>query len=196
LAYSAVLDANVLHPAVLSDLFLRLAEKDFFRPLWSAQIRSEAEGSILRVRPDVDPVRLKYRFDCMDAAFPDATVSGVETLTPVLTAEFGEDAHVVAAAIIGGADAIVTENMKDFPAEPTLKLHRIEAQRADEFLVNQWWLAPKVVCEVVVEMAADRKKPARTPAQMLEIVLKTAPEFATLVREGLAVYDASKHSGR
>lgn len=120
----------------------------------------------------------------------------IETLTPVLTAEFGKDAHVVAAAIIGGADAIVTENKKDFPAEPTLKLHRIEAQAADEFLVNQWWLAPKVVCDVVVEMAADRKRPVRAPVQMLEIILKTAPEFASLVREGLRVYEAGKHSGR
>ena len=45
-------------------------------------------------------------------------------------------------------------------------------------------------------MAADRKKPVRTPVQMLEIILKTAPEFATLVREGLPVYEATKHSGR
>lgn len=120
MAYSAVLDANVLHPVVLSDLLLRLAEKDFFRPLWSGQIRNEAERSILRVRSDVDPARLKYRFDCMDAAFPDATVSGIEALTSILTAEFGKDAHVVAAAIVGGADAIVTDNIRDFPAEATL----------------------------------------------------------------------------
>lgn len=66
-------------------------------------------------------------------------------MVPSLKDEFGDDAHVVAAAITGRADTIVTENTKDFPLELTLKRHGINVQTVDEFLVNQWWLSPLLI---------------------------------------------------
>jgi hypothetical protein len=180
-AYSALLDANVLHPIVLCDLLLRLAEKGLFRPLWSDEILDECSRSVVRARPDIDLSRLRSRLESMNEAFPDARVVGWQGLVPTLDAEFGSDAHVVAAAIAGRADVIVTENIRDFPRDPTLGLNHILVQDVDEFLIHQWWLSPNTVKLVIAEQAAARKRPARTPGQILEAIRQTAPEFVEVV---------------
>jgi hypothetical protein len=39
--YTAVLDANVLYPALLRDVLLSLADTDFYSAKWSVHIRDE-----------------------------------------------------------------------------------------------------------------------------------------------------------
>ena len=46
-----------------------------------------------------------------------------------------DDRHVVAAAIVGHANAIVTFNTKDFPAT-VLQPYGIEVLHPDEFMMN------------------------------------------------------------
>ena len=117
MALAALLDANVLHPQILCDLLLRLAEHDAFRPLWSASVLAETiDESILRRRPDLDRARLQRRMDALNAAFPDACVSGYEQLLATIP-EMGEDAHVLAAALHAEADVIVTDDVKAFRLE-------------------------------------------------------------------------------
>jgi hypothetical protein len=66
-------------------------------------------------------------------------VEGHEALRDALRSEMADDAHVLGAAVVGKADMLVTNNLKDFPAL-VLKRYHLEAQSADAFLVNQWWL--------------------------------------------------------
>ena len=58
------------------------------------------------------------------------------------------DRHVVAAAIIGRADVIVTANLRDFPSE-ALDRYNIEAQHPDEFIRHLIDLTPVVVVDAV-----------------------------------------------
>lgn len=51
----AVLDANVLHPASLRDLLLRMVAEGLFQARWTDRILDETFDSVLRVRPDLDP---------------------------------------------------------------------------------------------------------------------------------------------
>ena len=51
---TALLDANVLYPAGLRDLLLRLADRYLFAPLWRADIHAEWMRSLLADRPDID----------------------------------------------------------------------------------------------------------------------------------------------
>jgi len=52
-----------------------------------------------------------------------------------------KDRHVLAAAVRGNADAMVTANLKDFP--PTaLAPYELEALHPDEFLLDQLALDP------------------------------------------------------
>ena len=59
-----------------------------------------------------------------------------ESLIPTITLPDQNDRHVVAAAILGHADAIVTSNLKHFPAD-ALAPYGIEAQHPDDFIMNQ-----------------------------------------------------------
>ncbi len=57
--FVAVLDACVLYPAALGDLFLSLGAAGIYRPKWSQMIHDEWVTSLLANRKDLDPERLR-----------------------------------------------------------------------------------------------------------------------------------------
>lgn len=133
--YTAVLDACVLHPAFVRGALLWLAAERLFRPLWSAEILDEWQASLLRKFPELTGDKLAASRTLMEVEFEDAMVSGYQPLIPALTLPDTNDRHVLAAAIIGGADAIVTANLRDFPNE-VVGAFDIEVIHPDDFLVN------------------------------------------------------------
>ena len=64
--YTALLDANVLYPAPLRDLFLQLAVTDLFKAKWTAHIHREWIEALMRNQPDRDRAALERnaRFEC------------------------------------------------------------------------------------------------------------------------------------
>jgi hypothetical protein len=62
------------------------------------------------------------------------------------------DRHVLAAAIEVGAQTIVTDNLKDFPAD-RLAPWDVEGSSADDFLHAMVDLSPKIVFALVQKMA-------------------------------------------
>jgi hypothetical protein len=117
----------------------------------------------------------------MEMAVQDATVEGYEKLLPALH-HFGEDAHVVAAAVHGHADVIVTSNLKDFP-DRLLDVHGVAAQSPDDFLVQRWWLDPVAVAAVLVEQARGTSRPALSPQDILTRLRFPVPTFARMVQD-------------
>src|SRR5687767_6435792 len=111
----AVLDASVLHPAPLRDLLLRLARAGLYQARWTRGILDECIRSILRVRPDLEPARLRRTRELMEAAIPDWEIIGYEGRIDQLDLPDPDDRHVLAAAIEARAQAIVTSNLRDFP---------------------------------------------------------------------------------
>src|SRR5439155_7965649 len=85
-----------------------------YRALWTREILAEVVATVLRRRPDLSVELLRKRTAAMQAAPQDATVEGYEALVPGLQG-LGADAHVVAAAVFGQADIILTSNIRDFP---------------------------------------------------------------------------------
>ena len=187
MVYSAVLDANVLHPQILCDLLLRLAEHDVFRPVWSAEILEETVESILRRRQDLDPGLLRKRMAAMNEAFPDACVFGFEHLIPTMP-DMGEDAHVLAAALFAKADVVVTNNIKDFPPHIAPRFD-IDVKTADQFLVRQWWLDPRLVASIIVEQSEGTRRPHLDPPRLLQALGRVAPSFAQRVADSQELRD-------
>jgi hypothetical protein len=74
---------------------------------------------------------------------------------------------VLAAAIRAGAQAIITFNLADFPAEK-LTPYTIEATHPDDFVLDAIDLAPGLVTTVVTEQAAALKSPPRTVGDLLD----------------------------
>ena len=172
--YTALLDANILYPAPMRDVFLQLAVTDLFNAKWSADIHREWIEALLRVEPQRDRAALERTRDLMDSATRDSLISGYEQLIPSLSLPDADDRHVLAAAIVGGCDVIVTQNLKDFP-EATLAQFNIEAQHPDEFLCNHLSLAPGVFCSAIRKVRARLVNPPYSIEEYL----------ATLTRQGL-----------
>jgi hypothetical protein len=167
--YTALLDANVLYAAPLRDLLLQLAVTDIFRAKWTADIHREWIEALLRTRPSLDRARIERTRDQMNAKTRDCLVDGYHSLIPSLTLPDPNDRHVLAAAIIGRCDVIVTQNLKHFP-DDALELYGIDAQHPDEFLENHLHLAPGLFCNVVRTVRARLKNPPYTITDYLGIL--------------------------
>ena len=116
----------------------------------------------------------------MNAAVPDAEVGGYEHLVAGFSS-FGSDAHVVAAAIVGHVDVIVTNNLADFPLD-VLQRYNVTAQSADDFLLEQWGLHAATIVSILGEQAAALRHPPMSPLDALERLRQSAPRFAEAVR--------------
>lgn len=182
MAFTALLDANVLYSAPLRDLLLRLAVTDLFRAKWSADIHAEWMRNLAAARHDIPWARIESLRSQMDSHVRDALVDGYAPLISSLTLPDPDDRHVLAAAIHGRVDLIVTCNLRDFPPA-ALAPFGIEAQHPDEFLCHQYDLAPDLVCAVVRELRGSLKKPPLTVEQYLAMFEKHGlHKFVTALR--------------
>jgi hypothetical protein len=96
-------------------------------------------------------------------------VTGYQSLIPSLTLPDPNDRHVLAAAIVGGCHAIITQNLQHFPPD-ALAPYGIETQHPDEFFCNQLSLAPGLVCSALRKVRARLKNPPMTTDEYLAIL--------------------------
>ena len=164
--YSVLYNACVLYPAPLRDLLLRLAMVDLFRARWTETILDECFRNLLHNRPDLPPIQLTRTRELMNAHVLDALITGHETLIQSLMLPDLDDRHVLAAAIRGGVDAIITYNLVDFPPQ-VLKTYGIEVQHPDEFIACQLDLGPARVLTALREQRAALKRNPRTLDEFL-----------------------------
>ncbi|GAB3502984.1 PIN domain-containing protein [Curvibacter fontanus] len=163
--YTAVLDANVLYPALLRDLLLSLAHADLYSAKWTAHIRDEWTRTLQKNKPHMAQ-NIQLAAELMEQAIPDCLVMGYEHLIDGLKLPDPDDRHVLAAAIAGHADAIITWNEKDFPAE-LLDPFGIEVQTPDEFVLNQIMLRAPIALMAIKGM---RQRWERPPVSAMELV--------------------------
>jgi predicted nucleic acid-binding protein len=173
---SAVLDANVLYPFALRDTLLRLGQAGLYRPVWSTRILEEVRRNLVEERVTAD--QADRMLELMRAAFAEAEVSeaAVRAIEPAMT-NAPEDRHVLAAAVVSGAEVIVTLNTRDFPASACAVVG-VEAVHPDDFLMALHELAPVVVRGCLERQAADLRRPPKTLAELLEMLERTVPTFA------------------
>lgn len=174
MTYTALLDANVLYPAPLRDLLLQLAVTDFFAAKWTADIHREWIEALLRNEPHRNRAALERTRDLMDSKTRDCLVTSYEALIPVIELPDPNDRHVLAAAIVGRCDVIVTQNLKHFP-EAALVPYGINAQHPDVFLCYHLNLAQGLFCGAVQKVRARLQKPPYAIEEYLD----------TLTRNGL-----------
>ena len=180
--YTALLDANVLFPALLRDVLLSLALADLYSAKWSADIRRELEASLLGKFPDMSD-KVSNLADCMEEAIPDCLVTGYEGLIEGLHLPDSDDRHVLAAAIVGHADAIVTFNQKDFPQE-VMDSFGIELQTPDEFVVNQLMLKGTVALAAIKAMRARWDRPPLSSEEFVDLLeRRDLPQTAAHLRD-------------
>lgn len=183
--YAAVLDACVMVPVSLCDILLRLAEERMFRPVWSKRILEEASVAIKAVHPDIPEGLIDRRIQFMGKGFPGACVGGIESIEVALELPDEDDRHVLAAAIRSRADAIVTANIKDFPAEITANFD-VEVIHPDDFLMSQLDMRSRTVLDTLLAQANAAKNPRLSLDDVLNSLARAgAPRFVDEVRRRL-----------
>lgn len=184
--YTAVLDACVLYPVVMCDALMSLAVQGLFAAKWSTRIEHEWIRSLEERRPDLQG-RLGGRRDTMRLAVPDWEVPeiAIASLVPCLKLPDPGDVHVLAAAIAGHADCIVTSNLRDFPAE-IVEPFGIEVVDPDRFIINQWDLSAYEAIAALKHMRARWRRPQATPEDFVEAFERGGlPATAQRLREAL-----------
>lgn len=191
--FAAILDTCVLWPSLQRDFLLSMAVEGLYRPLWSEAILEELHRSEQHKLTDrgEDPAVALAKTDKllgnMRTHFDDALVVGWEPLEGSYGLPDTNDEHVVAAAVVGGAGAIVTENRKDFPSD--LVPQNIQVLDPIEFAVNTADVSPELAARAIRQISARRT--GRTPhdivadlvrrygmAEVAELILPVLDDWA------------------
>lgn len=118
---------------------------------------------VLRAGLSLD--KAERRIQQMEQAFPDASVAGYGGLIDGLGCD-PKDRHVLAAAIHGGCQLIVTFNTKDFPPE-TVEGFGITVVHPQDFLLDQLDLYPRMVHDALLAQAGTSNRPELSYLQVL-----------------------------
>lgn len=177
---TVVLDACVLIPIRLATTLLWLAEAGLFQPLWSAQLLDEVERNLPQL--GVAPENAARRVASMRDAFgAEAMVEGFEDLIEEMTCD-PKDRHVLAAAVHDHADAVVTFNLKDFPASAA-DPYGVEVLHPDTFLLQLLGSDPDATLAALSVNVQDLRKPPETLVGWLRALTSTVPIFANLAAD-------------
>jgi predicted nucleic acid-binding protein len=177
MVFNAVLDASVLYPLPLRDTLLRVAEAGLYEPCWSERILEEATSNLIADGRATTAQAQNMR-DAMHGAFDLAAVPTDEIilLEPRMTND-PKDRHVLAAAVAGDAQVVVTLNLRDFPpaaCEP----FGIQPIHPGTFLLDLYSLRPDAVYEAIERQVSVLSRPPMTIDELLGRLAKTVPNFA------------------
>ncbi|WP_410875208.1 PIN domain-containing protein [Nocardia sp. A7] len=171
--FVVVLDTCVLWPSRQRDFLLSLAVEGLYRPLWSDAILDELEEHEdlkLVEREICPPVEAKRRAQrlvrTLRENFDDALVENWEPYEGTFDLSDPDDEHVLAAAVVGGAGAIVTTNVKDFP-EGKVPRH-IQVVEPAQFAADTVSTSPEVALRAVQCMSDRLRNPPQSVDELLE----------------------------
>lgn len=176
----AILDACVLVQAPLRDTLLRLAEAPgLYQPRWSSDIIAEMKRA-LETKLGLPTAKTAYLERELRRHFAECWVDGYEPLARRMTND-PKDRHVLAAAVQGKAQNIVTYNKRHFPPEATWAWG-VEAIGPSAFLEELYAHAPGVVIEKIRQQAGDLK---RSLPEQLTVLAKAVPSFVQTLHRDL-----------
>jgi len=174
-----LIDACVLYPTVLREIVIGTASRGLFTPLWSERILEEwRRAAEKRGETGIAEVEIA----ALKALFPASMVSSTAETEARLSLPDADDVHVLAAAIDGGADELLTLNLKDFPTR-TLARDDIQLRAPDTFLLELFHGNSSVlkdVLDAVMSKAAGHGIDTSNPRGLMK--------RARLPRLGKAVY--------
>lgn len=167
--FTCVLDTNVIYPIEVRDVLFWFAHYELYTPKWSAHIFDEWKE--VMARRGVDDQEILKRIEKANKAFPDALVRNYAPLIDSLDLPDLKDRHVLAAAIKANADIIITNNLKDFPAE-ILEIYGMDAKSADDFLTDIIDLNQDTAVEAFKKLVMYRRNPDLDEYQVLDALRK------------------------
>ena len=149
-----VLDACVLFPTVMREVLMGCAAAGLFDPRWSARILEEWARATAKIGAEVvargEVALLRTRWPGAEVQVPDAALARFWLPDP-------NDIHVLAAAVLGHADLILTLNARDFPRD-LLQAEGVKRDDPDTFLCGLFARSPDQVRGVVDSVVAEASR--------------------------------------
>jgi len=189
------LDACVLYPAQTRDLFMYIALEGLVQLKWSQRVQEEWIENFLKNRPDLSPeqqerVRRTPLVMKQTLESQGPLVEGYEHLVEQIHGlPDPNDRHVVAAAYWGGAEAVLTFNVHDFPAE-ALEPWELIALHPDEYLTDlaDLLIRERGLPEPVLTLLRKQRSKLRNPPIGVDVFIHSLEDlglknFARLLRE-------------
>ena len=175
-----LIDANVLYPTVMREVVLGVAKTGLFTPQWSARILEEWARAAIKLGPQGE-AQARGEIAMLQAAWRGAEVRYGPELENRLWLPDPNDVHVLAAAIAGSSDAIMTVNAKDFPRNVLSEegLHRVDP---DSYLQGCAEANPDLVAPVALTVLEEARRLSGEPWTLRSLMKK-----ARLPRFGKAV---------
>ena len=169
-----LLDACVLYSFSLRDILIRLAITGLYIPKWTDKIHEEWSRALLKNNTNISVEKNERVKFLMNQAMPDACIEETlfSGLIPILSIPDPNDRHVLAAAIIGKCNYILTFNLKDFPNR-SLEKYGIYAISPDHFLYEIAILNIGAVIRCLKQQAEILKHPKLTPKEIMLQLHKT-----------------------
>ena len=173
------LDANVLYPPLVRAALLSVAEARGWQPLWSERVFTEWRIAVARnlgVEEEQSVLAVQGDFA---ANWPTAMTRPDPEVEAGITLPDPADAHVLAGAIAGQAEVIVTFNLRDFPRRKLIAW-QIEARHPDSLL----WQAVSDDLERITAALISAAEAGGIARQDLPAALKRArlPRLAKALR--------------
>jgi len=141
-----LIDACVLYPTVMREVLLGVAAKGLFTPLWSARIHEEWARAAARLGDGQEDIA-RGEIALLRVKWPSSEVKYAPPLEASLHLPDPNDTHVLAAAIAGKADILLTMNLKDFPTR-VLSGHGVIRRDPDGLLREIYEAEPEIVGQV------------------------------------------------
>ena len=145
-----LLDACVIYPTVMREMLLGVARTGAYTPLWSLRILEEWALAARKLGPQGEVIA-RGEIAMIEVAFPKACVPVHAGLEARLWLPDANDIHVLAAAIHGNAEGIVTMNAKDFP-RGLLAEEGLSRSDPDAFLLGHFHANPDAVDDVASQV--------------------------------------------
>ena len=166
----ALLDACVLYPTVMREMLLGVAAEGGFTPLWSARINEEWARAAGRLGTEAEGFA-RGEIAVLNMQFPQANIAPAAELEQRLWLPDSGDIHVLAAAIEGKADVIVTANAKDFP-RGLLAEEGVSRADPDAFLLGHFEATPARVEAVASRVLQEAQRLSGEDWQMRALLKK------------------------
>lgn len=155
-----LLDTCVIYPTVMREMLLGAAGQGLYTPLWSARILEEWARAAAKLGP-AGEAQARGEVALTEARWPEARVRYPESLERRLWLPDPNDVHVLAAAVAGSADVIVTLNATDFP-RGTLAEEGLSRADPDAFLLGLWQAQPDALARVAGDVLAEARRLSET----------------------------------
>lgn len=176
-------DTNVLFPFSIMDLLLALTEDMVHEIIWTERLLAEWRRVIVREQRR-SPASAEAITCAIREYFPEGRVPEQQYahLISTMPGEDPDDRHHMAAALMGRAHVILTWNLADFPHAPLAELG-LRVTDPDTYLCELFEELPDEVTGTVVRMAAEKRRPPKTPEDLVGVLNKAGvPEFAERLR--------------